>query len=235
MVDLAAAMAPVLSDFPRRLELPANDGVQLTFGHNATPRIATGHVLGGFRYESEDAHRILQVRRTGFVFSLLPPYDRWDSFAAMFRPLWESYRDLWQPLRITRVALRYVNAFDLWTNDGLTAVKPSHYLTLIPGMPRADVLPLRSLHRYSIQVAWPQKDINALAVINTAMQGGPDGPVKGAARVVLDIDLFREKLDWDPKDDALFWEEIGRLRVRKNELFRACITERLEQKMEPTQ
>lgn len=231
--EIASGFTGIESEYPHRQELPTDAGIKISFGPGGMPpQVSGGPVLGGFRYESADHGRIFQARRDGFVFSLVPVegrlYDSWDAFCDQVRPLWEQYRAAWEPVKVVRAALRYVNHLSF---SGPEVNLPDHF-ALFPGAPREDVLPSPELAAYSMQVVLPQGDIGATAVINTATVPSPPAP-DGAITVVLDIDLYRERLAWDPADDATLWNAMGQLRVRKNELFRSCIKEATEKLLEP--
>ena len=225
-IEIATVFAELAAELPKRQELPADTGFQITFGSAGPPRLISGAVLGGFRYESADGRRIVQARRDGFVFSLLPPYQDWQTFCAEARPLWERYQAAWKPRKIIRVALRYVNQFDFSDSP---AVPPTQHFTIAPGPPAPGLLPVLELAGYSLQMMLPQPDIEAVAVVNHALVPSPPGTVS----TVLDIDVFREPLAWNPEDTAQLWNAMNELRVRKNVLFEACITPQTRQLLEP--
>lgn len=232
-VELAVGFAELTAEFPKQQELPAADtGFHLRFGSVGPPQIFGGAVvLGGFRYESADGRRIVQVRRDGFVFNLLPPYEDWQAFCAEARPLWERYRSVWRPRRVVRAALRYVNQFDLPESPNGEGLQLGEYFTITPGGPANGLLPSNTLVHYALQMVLPQPDIGATAVVNHALLA----PSPGRISLVLDIDLFRESLTWNPEDDTTLWNAMEELRVRKNALFEMCITERTRALLEPQQ
>lgn len=187
-----------------------------------------GVVLGGFRYVSADERWILQARRDSFVLSFVGTkeerYPGWKDFEPEARRLWEAYREAWQPERITRIALRFVNQFSFVDNSDLT----SDYLAMLPRFPRQDFLRDGAFSDYAFRILLPQGDIKADAVISHALITAPE------ARTVLDIDLFAEQ-EINAKEDTVLWERFTTLRHRKNELFQACITGAVEQSLEPRQ
>lgn len=230
-IEIATAFAEFTADFPKRQELPADTGFQITFGSASPTKLTSGAVLGGFRYKSADSRRIMQARRDGFVFSLLPPYQDWETFCAEARLLWERYQAAWKPRKIIRAALRYVNQFDFPQSSNENGLELDEYFTIAPGNPPADLLPDFILAGYSLQMVLPQTDIGATAILNHASLPAPPN----TASFVLDIDLFRESLAWNPEDDVTLWNAMEQLRVRKNALFEMCITERTRALLEPQQ
>jgi uncharacterized protein (TIGR04255 family) len=227
-IEIGAGFSELTDEFPNRQELPAETGLQITFGPGGPPRLTSGPVLGGFRYESADGRRIMQARRDGFVFSLLPPYEDWETFCGETRPLWERYRTAWQPRKIVRAALRYVNQFDFSVTPDASLAQ---HFTIAPGSPTPGLLPLLKMTGYSLQMVLPQPDIEATAVLNHALVPSPPDTVS----IVLDIDLFREPLAWDPNDDSELWNRMSELRERKNALFEACITPQTRELLRPQQ
>ncbi len=226
-VEIAEGFRDLAEQFPDRQELPANS-VQIAFGPGVLPQTATGAVLGGFRYQSADQRRIVQARRDGFVFSLLPPYESWEAFCAEARPVWERYRAAWRPRAVVRLALRYVNQLNHTLHE---AQNLQEYVGLLPQIPHRDLLPSLQLADYSLRMVLPQADIEAMAIVQQASVPPPPGTA--GFSFVLDIDLFRDGLSLSADEDDALWNTLGQLRVRKNELFRACITDKAEQRMEP--
>jgi uncharacterized protein (TIGR04255 family) len=81
---------------------------------------STSQELVGYRFISADKSAVVQARRDGFSFSKLPPYQDWEEWQPEARRLWQRYKAIVAPDRITRVAVRYINrvrinrsAFDL--------------------------------------------------------------------------------------------------------------------------
>ena len=223
----ALELAPLLRDsseeFPIRQELPDYEALQLpddmrrAMGMPATP------VLGGFRYESESHQRVVQLRRDGFVFSFAGTpeslYPGWDSFSNESRSIWNEYQSAWKPQGVRRIALRYVNQFPL---DSVKNSFPTILQSANP--PRPQNMPQNMvLSGYTSQISLQYPDSGASAVINRALI-----PLRGIPNFVLDIDIFQDGLNIDASSEEL-WQRLERLREQKNDLFRAFITDDVEE------
>jgi len=167
----------------------------------------------GFRFLSDDGKRIWQSRRDGFTFSQLAPYDCWQSFRDEACRLWNRYRETVQPSDIQRLAVRYINRFDI---PGRTIDLKQYFLT----SPEVSASLPQDLAGFFLQLQLPMDDIRSKALINeTIVPPARDGVVS----VVLDIDLIRHLCV--PQDETAIWQAFEELRSRKNEVFEACITD----------
>ena len=146
--------------------------------------------------------------------SRLAPYESWEAFRNEARRLWEVYRQTVKPVRIERVALRYVNRLDL---PGPRA-ELKDYLQTSPEI--AAGLP-QGLDGFFMQLQIPVEDLNSRLFLNLTTC---EPPKPGIVAVVLDIDLFRtENL---PQEEEALWQLLESMRARKNEFFEACINDR---------
>ncbi len=75
-----------------------------------TTTVTIGHTVAGYRYSSEDGHRVVQFRVDGFTFSRLEPYNTWEEMKEEAARLWEVYVDAVSPDPITRVGTRYIKS-----------------------------------------------------------------------------------------------------------------------------
>ncbi len=190
-------------------------------------KVAHGHVeLGdrvsasasqeqtGFAFVSEDQRQVFQTRFDGFTFSRLAPYGTWEPFRDEARRLWTLYRERVNPVEVTRLAVRYINRFDL---PG-TEVEMKEYFRTTPEI--SPDLP-QVLSEFFMQVLFAQEDLRGHVLISQTIipPATPD-----VMSVVLDIDLFR--MADVPNDENAIWRFFEQLRERKDEIFEACITER---------
>lgn len=172
----------------------------------------------GYRFVSQDERQVIQARLDGFTFSRLAPYESWESFRDEGQRWWLRYRELTQPKTIQRVAVRYINRLDL----PLPLNDFKDYLRTVPevspDMPQA-------LDGYFMQLRLPQPDLKATLLLNEALI--PPPPTPQTIPVLLDIDLFRE-VD-SPQTEMELWAYFEQLRLRKNDIFEACITEKMRE------
>jgi uncharacterized protein (TIGR04255 family) len=176
------------------------------------PPHGTQAVLG-YMLHSADGRQIIQVRKNGFTFSRLTPYETWERMRDEAKRLWDLYRRRVEPTRITRVAVRYINQI----NIPLPLRDFADYLNISPQLPAGMD---QSLSNYLVRLEQPQEDIGAHLVLTTTMV---PPTVSDICPVVLDIDVFGQSLDLT--DDKMIWELLELLRLRKNAVFEACITD----------
>lgn len=215
-VEIAAGLTEIRAAFPDRQEIPADARLQFNFGSHLPPSVGVSPALRGFRYVSVDKRRIFQAHVDGFTFSLMSPYDTWAAFKKEAQHLWETYFAVCRPSLIERVAVRYVNRFDL--PGPLVVLKD--YFNTYPQEPIQ--LPYHDFSNYACHLQVPQPDIQGMLILNQAAAA----PVKPeTVAVILDIDLFREAPAWNADDGETIWRYMEVLHRRKNEVFEACITE----------
>jgi uncharacterized protein (TIGR04255 family) len=197
--------------YPGKKPLPVPAG-PIELGKEG-PTSATSRQVG-FLFATADKKQLFQARTDGFTVHRLAPYEGWEPFRDEARRLWDIYRQTARARQVTRVAVRYINRLDL----PLPVVELKDYLRTSPEVSRD--LP-QGLDDFFMQLSIPQPNIKGTLLLRE-MLVPPAAP--GVASVVLDIDLVRSSEI--PADDAEFWAFIESLRVRKNEIFEACIANR---------
>lgn len=188
-------------------------------GHQGTTAAAHSKQIG-YVFTSQDGRYIFQARLDGFTMSRLAPYERWEPFRDEARRLWDVYRSVVKPTKVTRLAVRYVNRLDL----PLPVVDLKQYLRTVPEV--SPDLP-QDLAGYFMQLRIPQDDIKSLLLLNQAII---DPARPGVASVVLDNDIFR--VDDVPTDEQGVWDFLEVLRQRKNDVFEASITDQARELFE---
>ena len=168
----------------------------------------------GYRLDNAASDRVLQVTRTGFTYSHLPPYVDGDKFIEEARGFWDLYTQICNPSHISRVALRYINQIIIPEKK----IEIEDYFQLYPNIPKSIS---QDVNKLFMNVLMPQNDIDAYANINFAFQGSPD-PTSLA--FILDFDLHKTFPN-GPTDSDKLWQLIGLFKKRKNELFEASITD----------
>jgi uncharacterized protein (TIGR04255 family) len=164
----------------------------------------------GFRYTNSDNTQVIQSTLNGLTFSRLPPYEDWSQLRAEAQRVWQLYSSHVRPETITRVATRYINKLALPDPP----IDFDHYLSYVPLIPKA--LP-QVMGEFLSRIVIPDQQASRTAIITQAFQPSPSGIV-----VVLDIDVFREKVF---SDDQEAWTELDHLRDFKNLIFFDSITE----------
>ncbi len=211
VADLARVNIGEEMGYPHRRNRFAVEG-QIAIGEQVGTAARQTHI--GYDFVSDDERQIAQVRSDGFTFSRLAPYDRWETFRAEANRLWKLYRDVANPINVTRVAVRYINRLDL----PVPMDDFKDYLRTVPEV--SPDLP-QELNGLLMQLAIPQEDIGALVLLNEALIPPPNADT---ASILLDISLSRE-LETSVDEEEL-WNLLDQFRERKNKVFEACITER---------
>jgi uncharacterized protein (TIGR04255 family) len=187
---------------------------RVDFGTEGSTARASPHV--GFLFTSADAKQLFQARCDGFTVHRLAPYPGWEPFREEARRVWDIYRRVAHPQRVKRIAVRYLNQFDLPLLAEITDFLRT-FPEVAPDLPQA-------LAGFGLELNIPLPDIKSTLLLRERVKP-PTGP--GMASVVLDIDLFRS--DEIPPDEAGVWAFIETLRARKNAIFEACITNRVRE------
>jgi uncharacterized protein (TIGR04255 family) len=169
----------------------------------------------GYIFVSTDNLQTFQARLDGFTFSRFRPYTDWEQYSSDARKLWEIYRKMVPVKMITRIAVRYINRLDLPPVNGY--IDFSDYLRTVPEVSRD--LP-QGLSGYFMQVQIPLEEVSGIVIIN---EGLLEPPSPDIVSILLDIDLFRTF--GVPQEEGALWETFDQLRVMKNRIFEACITE----------
>jgi uncharacterized protein (TIGR04255 family) len=168
--------------------------------------------LLGWRYESTDGSRVVQLRHNGMTYSILREYTEWADIKSATQSIWNLYRDWTGGAAVGRIAVRYINVLDL-----PPIVELNRYLTAAPQIPEG--LPQTLTHFFE-RIAVPfEHDISAI-ITQTLEQMQSTQP---STRVVLDIDAYAQRSFLSDSDDL--WNFIDRLRDVKNLIFFSSVTE----------
>lgn len=170
----------------------------------------------GFIFRSPAEHKIVQARMDGFTFNKLKPYENWEKFRDEAHELWNAYREMFNPSKIIRIALRYINRIEVPRPFG----DFKEYILTNPEI--APKLPQSVAHFY-MQLVMPKPDIEATAVITQTMENVTE---KNLQPLILDIDVFKEALYTDEKK---MWADFEKLRTFKNEIFFNSVTDKAKE------
>ena len=170
----------------------------------------------GVRLHSTDDKYVLQIRTEAFTLSRLEPYETWENLSREARRLWHIFNSQIRPETIRRTATRFINRLRLPMKAG---EQFQEYLTKPPDVP--DGLP-QGVAGFLQRVVLLNPNLNARANVIQVLQEGfaPADHVP----VVLDIDVYSIG-DFPPDADDV-WNLLESLRVFKNEIFFASLTEK---------
>lgn len=200
----------VKKDYPDRKSAQDVTG-EISVGQKVSASASTEPT--GYVFASPDKKQLFQAKRTGFTFNRLAPYPGWDVFFAEAKRLWEEYHRVTHPRGYKRVALRYIDRFDF----PFPEVMLETYFRTYPEVSRD--LP-QVMAGFFFQFNLPLPEISSIATIT---QTSVPPPTPEQSSIILDIDLYRtESL---PPGNEL-WPLFETLRVWKNKVFEACITDR---------
>ena len=175
---------------------------------------ASRHEHRGYAFYSADGHYVLQARLDGFTFSRLAPYVSWEDLRETARRYWTLFERIARPTRIERVAVRFINQIDI---PSQSANIDEYFLTA----PKISSLLPQELSQFLMQAHLPQPEIDGLAVLTQTMVVPP--PVENCVSVILDVEIFAQRQHMSP---AAAWDLLDELRLRKNALFEASITDK---------
>jgi uncharacterized protein (TIGR04255 family) len=188
--------------------------VQLSAGQTDAPATAIDRE-GGYRRSSSDMTQLLVLWRSAFVVSQLAPYPGWDEFIQRFSRDWKVWKRVMGFQTISRLGVRYINRIDIPLSGDV--VEHEAFLNVYPRLP--DVL--GPVGAYAVQAVLPLEEIGCKLTLNSAVV---PAPILGHASFVIDQDIARE-VDL-PQSDKGIYELLKKIRVRKNQVFEACVSNR---------
>lgn len=204
-------------DFGYYFKNPISQG---TFGFRVTadgqrPETTAEATQIGLRLHSIDDKYVAQCRLTGFTLSRLLPYEAWPALVQETKRVWSIYRERLAPVRVTRVATRFINNLRLPLEHGESF---QTYLQKFADVPDEAPQMLTSFfQRFQLVDIPSSASVNLTLALESAPPGGP-------APMILDVDAFAFK-ELDPKDEEL-WNILEHLRKLKNQCFFGSLTER---------
>lgn len=182
---------------------------------------ATDPLLQGLWFKSEDELNIAQFRIDGFTFNRLKPYTSWEAIFPQALDLWERYSKIAKPIVVTRLALRYINKFEL--PPGL--VELDEFLTAGPKVPNG--LP-QNIGGFLSRLTIDNVDDRMVANVGQAMELDHE---KRLITLILDIDTFTKQEF--PVDSQEIETTFEKLRTFKNDIFFKSLTPKQINKFEP--
>lgn len=213
---LAQYHEPLKDRFPKRREREIWQS-EFRVQPGADPVAKTGPKrIDGYLHTSDADGKIVQARCDGFTFNKLRPYTDWATLSAEARELWEHYQRLAKPANVTRLGLRYINRIEV----PLPIRDFREYCPLFPDLPPG--VP-QSLSEFFMRFVAPVPDIpNVMSIVTTTFEL----PVPGGAKLplILDIEVF-ESFELLAPDTEPMWQKLDRLRMVKNDIFFASVTE----------
>ncbi len=219
--DLAAFQNYIRGRFPEKKgRFSGVAGFQLS--QEGVSTIPPQHKLDGYLFESLADKKVVQARLDGFTFNKLKPYENWEAFCREGRELWNLYSKIAQPIKVIRIALRYINRIEI----PLPLKGFEEYILTLPQI--APDLP-QAVARFFMQIVIPNAEIEANAIISLAIEKATEQKLS----LIFDIDVSRDAVYADLPAQAgnkeEIWNDFEKLRSFKNEVFFKSITDKTKE------
>ena len=216
MAKLEALHGFIQTEYPEKQKRTMWEG-SFELKEEKEPLARTQSQVIGYLFKSADGKQVVQFRLDGFTFSRLRPYTRWEDIFGEAKRLWDVYRVHAKPVRVNRLATRYINSIEIPSKK----FDYDDYFKMAPKVP-PDLPQL--LSHFFTRLVVPFPDEGVTAIITQTPSEKPD-PINSA--VILDIDVFKE-VNLSP-DDAKIDEIFAILRKVKNEIFSGSITDKTKE------
>ncbi len=192
-------------------------GVQFR-GASEAPVVTHSAKQQGFLMTSGEGTQVLQVLQDRFAFSRLAPYTKWEHVRAEALGLWGVYRTFARPVKVVRLALRYINRIEL----PLPVDEMAEFLST---RPEVSSRVMDGIDSFFMQVTGTDAPTGAKIVINETID--PNNTKEGILPVILDIDVF-QPVDLTPESPEV-WSCLDRLRDVKNRVFAESLAKRAKE------
>jgi uncharacterized protein (TIGR04255 family) len=179
----------------------------------ASHAAVTRDEMDGWRYDSADGSRVLQLRRTGMIFSAVREYTNWSDFRASAFDLWTEFASVVGQAEVGRLEVRYINVLQIPLGADF-----DQYLTAGPRIPAK--LP-QIFSQYVSRIEIPIPGSEATAVVTQVLE---PAAVPENRPLIVDIDVQTAKHFL--KDSPEIWSHLDRLRDIKNLIFFSSLTDK---------
>jgi uncharacterized protein (TIGR04255 family) len=175
---------------------------------NATPQ-------NYHRLSSSDMTQMLTFKGQNFTVSQLAPYQGWDEFFNRFKRDFEEWKKQTGYQEIVQIGVRFINRIDIPLDKPVTVYEK--FLNVYPLLPSL----IEPISHYAIQVEQPLNDLGCILRLNSAVV---KSPLAEHISIVVDQDIIKK--DSPPQKEIEIYSLLNEIRVKKNEIFEACITDR---------
>ena len=228
VVDIDCDLAPAIDfaslDVPARVlysrEYPKRRGSIVPRSDSASrPSHETLETeIESFQFLTDDERQLVQVRRNGFSFNRLAPYSSLDDYLPEIEKTWRLYVSIANPVRIRRVALRFINRVLLPIVRG--TVDLDDYLRLGPRLPDENGLRLTGFtHQHSAVEARTGHQVNITLLMEMPVEDRE-------LPIVFEIEVIHAASTGDVEAWQNIAATIASLRSLKNQIFRNTLTEK---------
>ncbi len=182
----------------------------------AVANYSSRHEIGALQFLHDDEKQIVQVRREGYSFNRLAPYEGLDTYLPEVRRTWSIFREMTGPVQIRQITLRFINRILLPLTGGQLAI--ADYFGIGPELPGGDALKLTGFVRRDSGVEVATGNQVNVGLLSQRAE-------RDALPVIFDIEAYRMS-GIDPEDWRQIEETILSLRMLKNMIFERTLTEK---------
>jgi len=193
-----------------------------TMGIDNRPVVgAQGRTTLGHRRATPNQDEVAILMPDSFTVSQLAPYTGWDTFFARFQRDFAIINKVSNRSQsISRVGMRYINRVDVPAVENI--VEFERFVDIYPRVPDS----LGPMVGFNMQAQFALGSIDGQANINTM----PMQPVTlRHASFLLDIDVY--KTFSTPLPDKALYSLLQQMRLEKNRIFEACVTQRAREEL----
>jgi uncharacterized protein (TIGR04255 family) len=178
---------------------------------------STQEKIIGYHFKSPQEQKLIQYRLNGYSFNKLAPYKDWPSLKSEANEFWRLYYKRVKPLKVTRIALRYINRIKI----PLPMKNLNEYLLTLPKI--APNLP-QEIKTFLMRIEIQDTEIPAIAIIVQAMEKTTQS---GKLPIILDIDVVQENDYY--KNISDIWDVFEKIRNFKNDIFFETTTDKAKE------
>ncbi len=167
----------------------------------------------GHRRATSDMTQLLVLFPATLIVSQLAPYPGWDEFFGRFARDWKHWHRYMGFRQVKRIGVRYINRIDIPVTGEL--VEHEEYLNVFPKVPDT----FGPMNAYGVQTSFHMADIGCNLVLNSA---AVPSPLLNHAAFVIDQDISKEAEP--PQSEKDIHALLNKIRLRKNQIFEACVS-----------
>jgi len=172
--------------------------------------------LESLMFIQADEKQLLQVRRRGFSFNRLTPYEGFDRYQSEIEARWKQFCTVVEPVRVREIKMRFINRIEIPLEGG--QVDLDQYLMVGPRAPDEDEFGFIAFSSRSVMF---EKVSGTHVVLSLASRE----PLNNVLPVILDIEAS-VVCECDPLDLQAIAVRLATLRLTKNRVFRNSLEEK---------
>lgn len=177
---------------------------------------ASGNSIG-YMFSSSNLKKMIQTTLYGYTFNMLQAYPEWNSFKQDAKSGWDIYKKAVKPLRIKRIALKYINKINIISSS----IDLKEYFLTTPEI--ASSLP-QGMTEFFMRLVMPDENQNVAIITQTVDKSKP---VENNLPIIFDIDVF--KIVNLEKDNQEIWDILDNLHKYAVKILEESLTEKTKQ------